>query len=194
MFLAWSADNVPVKAQTWLVRALGLCWVGDVLLLYPGLFVPGLVAFLVAHLCYLKLVTMDAKLLPSRSALLRCLLAGALMYSVLFLNGLPMDMRIPVGLYVAVIALMAAQAWGRRMQLQDSGSLLTAVGATLFMLSDSVLAIDKFVSPLPYPGLWVMASYYAAQALIVTGMLRSLQAQADMQKKPARQLSQFRNT
>ena len=194
MFVAWLANGLEDKPQTWLVRALGLSWVGDVLLLYPGLFVPGLVAFLVAHLCYLKLLTMDAKLLPSRSALLRCLLAGALMYSVLFLNGLPMDMRIPVGLYVAVIALMAAQAWGRRMQLQDSGSLLTAVGATLFMLSDSVLAIDKFVSPLPYPGLWVMASYYAAQALIVTGLLRSLQAQADMQKKPARQLRQFRNT
>ena len=194
MFVAWLANGLEDKPQTWLVRALGLSWVGDVLLLYPGLFVPGLVAFLVAHLCYLKLLTMDAKLLPSRSALLRCLLAGALLYSVLFLNGLPMDMRIPVGLYVAVIALMAAQAWGRRMQLQDSGSLLTAVGATLFMLSDSVLAIDKFVSPLPYAGLWVMASYYAAQALIVTGLLRSLQAQADMQKKPARQLSQFRNT
>jgi len=105
-----------------------------------------------------------------------------------------MDMRIPAALYVTVIALMAAQAWGRSNQLQDSGSLLSAVGATLFMLSASVLAIDKFVSPLPYAGLWVMASYYAAQALIVTGLLRSLQAQADRQKKPARQLSQFRNT
>jgi hypothetical protein len=68
MYLAWSADNLPVKAQTWLVRALGLSWVGDVLLLYPGLFVPGLVAFLVAHLCYFKLLSLDAPLLSSKRA------------------------------------------------------------------------------------------------------------------------------
>ena len=38
MFVAWWADDMPEKAQTWLVRALGMSWVGDVLLLYPGLF------------------------------------------------------------------------------------------------------------------------------------------------------------
>jgi uncharacterized membrane protein YhhN len=194
MFLAWSADNVPVKAQTWLVRALGLCWVGDVLLLYPGLFVPGLVAFLVAHLCYFKLLSMDAPLLSSRRSWVCFSLAGALMYAVLFFNGLPVQMRIPVGLYVMVIALMASQAWGRSTHLKDSGGLLTAIGATLLMLSDSLLAVDKFVSPLPYAGLWVLATYYVAQALVVSGVLRSLRQQAESQKKPVSQFSQFRNT
>jgi uncharacterized membrane protein YhhN len=194
MFLAWSADNVPVKAQTWLVRALGLSWVGDVLLLYPGLFVPGLVAFLVAHLCYFKLLSMDAPLLSSRRSWVCFSLAGALMYAVLFFNGLPIEMRIPVGLYVMVIALMASQAWGRSTHLKDSGGLLTAIGATLFMLSDSLLAIDKFVSPLSYAGLWVLATYYVAQALVVSGVLRSLRQQTESQKKPVSQFSQFRNT
>lgn len=151
------------------MRALVLSWVGDVLLLYPDMFLPGLIAFLAAHLCYLKLLSMDASLLPGRRALLGCLTAGALMYALLFFNGLPPDMRLPVALYVTVIALMAAQAWGRSTQLKDSGSLL---------------AIDKFVSPLPYAALWVLATYYAAQALIVAGVLRSLREQAGRQKKP----------
>ena len=195
MFVAWLPNGLADKPQTWLVRALVLSWVGDVLLLYPGLFLPGLVAFLAAHVCYFKLLNMDAPLLPNRSALLRCVLAGALMYAVLFFNGLQMDMRIPVALYVAVISLMAAQAWGRSTHLKDSGGLMTAIGATLFMLSDSLLAVDTFINPLPYAGLWVLATYYAAQALMVSGVLLSLRQQADAsQKKPATQASQFRNT
>ncbi|WP_293224061.1 lysoplasmalogenase family protein, partial [Ottowia sp.] len=46
------------------------------------------------------------------------------------------------------------------------------LGACCFMLSDSLLAINRFVTPLPGAQVWVLASYYAAQALIVGGMLR----------------------
>ena len=116
------------------------------------------------------------------------------MYAVLFFNGLPVEMRIPVGLYVMVIALMASQAWGRSVHLKDPASWWTAVGASVFMLSGGVLAIDRFVSPLPYAGLWVLATYYAAQALMVTGLLGSLRQQAELQKKPVNQFNQFRNS
>jgi sterol desaturase/sphingolipid hydroxylase (fatty acid hydroxylase superfamily)/uncharacterized membrane protein YhhN len=193
MFVAWLPNGLADKPQTWLVRALGLSWVGDVLLLYPGMFLPGLVAFLSAHICYFKLLTMDAQVLPSRTAMLRCLLAGALMYAVLFFNGLPADMRWPVAVYVAVIALMASQAWGRNFQFKDIPSLKTAAGATVFMLSDSVLAMDTFISPLPYAGLWVLGTYYVAQGLMVDGVLASLRQQAESAKKPSPQLSQFRS-
>jgi uncharacterized membrane protein YhhN len=194
MFVAWLPNGLADKPQTWLVRALGLSWVGDVLLLYPGLFMPGLVAFLAAHLCYFKLLTMDAPVLPSRRSLLQCLIVGGLMYAALFFNGLPKDMRLPVALYVVVIALMAAQAWGRSIHHNDKASVLTAVGATVFMLSDSLLAVDTFINPLPYAGLWVLSSYYLAQGLMVSGVLLSLRQQADAsQKKPATQASQFRN-
>jgi hypothetical protein len=194
MFIAWLPNGLADKSQTWLVRALAMSWVGDVLLLYPGLFVPGLVAFLAAHLCYFKVLSMDAPLLSSKRAVVRCLLAGALMYAVLFFNGLPVEMRLPVALYVTVIALMASQAWGRSAHAKDHATLWTAIGASVFMLSDSVLAIDTFINPLPYAGLWVLATYYVAQALMVTGLLRSLRQQAELQKKPVTQLSQFRNS
>jgi uncharacterized membrane protein YhhN len=194
MFVAWLPDGLADKPQTWLVRALGLSWVGDVLLLYPGLFLPGLVAFLAAQICYFKLLNMDASVLSNRRAVVRCALAGALMYGVLFFNGLPAEMRLPVAVYVSVIALMAAQAWGRSVHLNDKGSLLTAVGATVFMLSDSLLAVDTFINPLPYAGLWVLTSYYLAQGLMVSGVLLSLRQQADAStKKPVTQASQFRN-
>jgi uncharacterized membrane protein YhhN len=48
-----------------------------------------------------------------------------------------------------------------------------ALGAGFFMLSDTLLAINRFVSPLPMSQVWVLSTYYVAQVLIVVGMLRS---------------------
>ncbi len=42
-----------------------------------------------------------------------------------------------------------------------------AVGAMVFMLSDALIAVDRFVLPLPLAPLWVLSSYYLAQFLIV---------------------------
>jgi alkylglycerol monooxygenase len=81
------------------------------------------------------------------------------------------ELRLPVAAYVLVIATMAAQAWGRAKHLGSAGSRWVAWGSVLFMLSDALLAMDKFVSPLPLAGLWVLASYYLAQGLIVQGRL-----------------------
>jgi len=67
-----------------------------------------------------------------------------------------------------VIALMAAQAIGRATLLRNQGAVMVAVGAGFFMLSDALLAIDRFAHPLPLAPLWVLSSYYCAQILIAT--------------------------
>lgn len=41
------------------------------------------------------------------------------------------------------------------------------------MVSDALLAINRFVLPLPASALWVLGSYYAAQCLLVMGLLRT---------------------
>jgi alkylglycerol monooxygenase len=63
--------------------------------------------------------------------------------------------------------LMAAQAIGRATVVRDPAAVAVAVGAGLFMLSDALLAINRFAQPLPMAQLWVLATYYAAQVLIV---------------------------
>jgi uncharacterized membrane protein YhhN len=62
---------------------------------------------------------------------------------------------------------MAAQAIGRATVLRDANSIGVAVGATVFMLSDSILAINKFAMPVPASEFLVLATYYTAQILIV---------------------------
>jgi uncharacterized membrane protein YhhN len=53
----------------------------------------------------------------------------------------------------------------------DTGHPLIAVGATVFAASDSILAVDRFVSPRPWAPVAVMVTYHLGQALIVAGLL-----------------------
>lgn len=169
------SDNNKAKIRIyWLLGALLFSLTGDVCLMLDDLFIPGLVSFLLAHLCYIALFKQGASWFYKPAALITTLLLGAAMYALLWLGGLPAALRLPVLAYVVIIALMAAQAWGRRAQHKQPGSLLVAVGASVFMLSDSVLAINRFVEPLPWAAVGVLASYYIAQALIVQGSLKAL--------------------
>jgi alkylglycerol monooxygenase len=143
---------------------------GDVLLMGSArLFVPGLVCFLLAHLAYIALFRIGVGLFPRRGVLAVTLLIGVAMYAFLWQGGLPPALRIPVGVYVLVIACMAAQAIGRAAVLHnaDPSARWVAVGACFFMLSDALLATNRFVVPLPLASLWVLSTYYVAQILIV---------------------------
>ncbi|MGJ4748546.1 lysoplasmalogenase, partial [Leptospira sp. SA-E8] len=185
LVMAWVARSLhsrghPVKTGTLLLLALLGSLAGDVFLMLPGnYFIPGLVSFLLAHLCYLAVFKQQGmRWFPSRAGLLATLLIGGLMYALLWAGGLPVALRVPVAAYVLVIALMAAQAIGRARALRatdkDQGALLVALGAGFFMVSDGLLAINKFVTPLPLASLWVLSTYFLAQLLIVRGWLRGL--------------------
>ena len=148
-----------------------------------GFFVAGLIAFLCAHLAYIALFRSDAPTLGHRRAVMGTLAAGLTMYGVLLAGGLPTDLRVPVAVYVLVISLMAAQAIGRAATMQGEPSRQAAwgvaLGALLFMLSDTLLAINRFVTPLPLSAVWVLTTYYAAQFMIVRHMLPALAEAAE---------------
>jgi len=75
-------------------------------------------------------------------------------------------LRVAVVAYVIVISLMAAQAIGRVAWLRDKASVAAAIGACFFMLSDSLLATNKFAVQFPMAQFFVLATYYVAQILI----------------------------
>lgn len=169
MALAWVwvlRRAPPGQPERRLLLALGACLVGDVMLMLPGLFLPGLAAFLIGHLAYLARWRQDAPWLASRPALLGCAAAGALMLAVLWPHLDPV-LRVAVPAYVVVIVLMAAQALGRATVQRTPAAWGVAAGSLCFMVSDSLLALNRFVSPLPQATLWVLGSYYLAQWLLV---------------------------
>jgi alkylglycerol monooxygenase len=166
------SQRVPVAARERALLLAGLAFslAGDVLLMLPAYFVPGLVGFLIAHLCYIALFRQRVRWFPSPRALVGTLAFGAAMYAFLFAHLGPV-LKVAVAAYVVVISLMAAQAIGRALVLRDRGALAVAVGSSLFMLSDSLLAVNRFALPVPLAGLWVLATYYAAQILIARNAL-----------------------
>jgi alkylglycerol monooxygenase len=173
----------PLAFDGWLLGGLALSLLGDVLLLVPGRFIPGLVAFLLAHLCYIVLFSRGVGWLPRPRMLAITLGVGALMYAVLF-PGLGPVLKVAVAAYVLVIGTMAAQALGRAAVLGDAASRAVAIGAVLFMASDSLLALNRFWHPLPLAPLWVLTTYYAAQVLIA-GFSRAPETVTGTRNEPA---------
>jgi uncharacterized membrane protein YhhN len=160
------------------LAGLGLSLLGDVALLWPDKgFVPGLVAFLLAHLAYLLAFTRGGVALAARQGpfIVYALVAGAVLWRLW--PGVPGALRGPVMAYVLCLSAMAAQAAVRWRVAAADGTTVqarlawrAALGGGLFMLSDALLATNKFAGPLPLAALWVLASYWAAQWLIASAL------------------------
>ncbi|HWI62872.1 MAG TPA: lysoplasmalogenase [Symbiobacteriaceae bacterium] len=154
----------------WVVAALVASVVGDVALML-GRFLPGLSAFLVAHLLYIYAVwgTLPVRLVPADvvTGLAMLLYAGYLirrMEEGMRASG-QRALLVPVTVYIAVIAVMVWRSVGLVFQpgaLPVSGALV-AVGAVLFCVSDTILGWNKFVRPVAHRDLLVMSTYFAAQ-------------------------------
>lgn len=170
------------KRSSAFILALLFCWTGDVLLLFQAkeemFFIFGLVAFLIAHALYIvayrQLQWPDRKheLMPTQKMRFSfpIVLAGTGLIVVLFpILG---DLQIPVLVYALVLMLMVMTALFRYGRTPILSFWMIFTGASLFMISDSLLAINKFYAPIPYGGFFVMLTYCAAQYLIVEGTLR----------------------
>jgi uncharacterized membrane protein YhhN len=151
--------------------ALVFSSLGDALLdLDPArLFIKGLLAFLVAHLIYILLFVRNWvwPLRPKRWQL--ALLAAVLIYSLLLSLWLAPslgDLAGPVMFYVCVITVMAVSAI-----LAGYSTPWVYSGVILFLISDSILAVNKFKAPAPLSGYLIWATYYLAQYGIAIGVL-----------------------
>ena len=184
-WLAKPATTLLIAAIAWRVRdpaqpsyrravlaGMLLSCLGDIALMLPmDAFVPGLVAFLLAHLCYI--VAFREGLRAGRGLLAASILLGA--FAVLNVLGLwphlPAPMRMPVLAYVVVLASMAMLALARQWRspqpaVEARSAPWAAVGALLFVASDSLLAWDRFAGGLPLASLLVLSTYYGAQYAI----------------------------
>jgi uncharacterized membrane protein YhhN len=155
-----------------LVLAIALSWAGDVALSFAGTvaFVIGLGCFLIAHVVYIALFVR----MPRAG---RRPPAWTLVYLVWFAAFLMLlgphagVLFVPVALYGLVLGAMAAtSAWH---------GALVATGGALFVLSDSVLGLGRFLPGYDFAlhDLLVMSSYLAAQGLIAAGVLRKLRTE-----------------
>jgi uncharacterized membrane protein YhhN len=150
----------------WVTIGLLCSLIGDVFLIWPSIFfLPGLLAFLLAHIAYLVAFTCGVKF-PARSSIWLIYLAIAVaLYAFLYPN-LPNRLKLAVIIYSLLLASMASQAMGRALLLKTTPSYRAATGAIFFMLSDILLAFDRFHAFILLAPLLILIPYYLAQWLI----------------------------
>jgi len=158
---AWVCVSSTRPGGRWVVAGLLTSALGDVLL-ERDLFLAGLVAFLTAHLAYIAaFVTAERRRALAR--LLPFLVWGALAFGVMR-SGLG-RLTLPVGAYIAVVCTMMWRA-AARVDAADTAraaAVLGLGGALAFGASDTLLAFDRFVTPLPASGWLVLVLYWLGQ-------------------------------
>jgi uncharacterized membrane protein YhhN len=176
--LLWFLSRTPLHGGS-LFFALGLFFslLGDLALLFEGWFLPGLFAFLLAHLAYIfSINTPLAEVSPlwsvpiaivlalSAARLLRRIAQGAL-------ERQSANLIVPIYVYGLTLTLMILSAlmtlfrpdWSAR------ASLSLSFGALFFYVSDLILAWNRFVRPLRNGRLWNMILYHLGQILLTIG-------------------------
>ncbi len=164
----------------WFGLGLLFSLAGDIFLMFSDRwFIPGLVAFLLAHLMYIAgfniplpnvsplwSIGLAVVLALSAARLLRRITAGLASKGLQRLAG-------PVLLYGMVITLMLLSAWLTllRQDWSASASLLASTGAVLFFFSDVILAWNKFVNPLKHGRLINMVAYHLGQITLMIGVM-----------------------
>jgi uncharacterized membrane protein YhhN len=169
--VATARQGAPARYKWSIVAGLGFSAMGDAFLMAQrSYFVAGLASFLAAHLCYLWAFTHDGRLAATKLPFLVWGLWGIVLVPWLW-PSVPASLRIPVVLYAAALLAMAAQAASRAASSRGAAAILAAVGAALFVVSDSVLAFQRFHHPLDWGRAAVLGTYFAAQGGIALSVV-----------------------
>lgn len=160
------------------VLAILFSWFGDIALLTvfaDKYFVPGLAAFLTAHILYLFTFRayvngkgLKIKWIPALLFVLYAVFLSRLVYPGLG------DLMVPVFFYAAAITSMGIAAFGRSGRTTQYSFLFVSAGAICFIISDSLIAVNKFYTSFSQAPILIMLTYIMAQYLIATGCMQHL--------------------
>ena len=176
----WMWLNVGLGGSIlWFTLGAVFCLAGDVFLMITrDMFIFGLLAFLIGHVCYVVGFNNLAPYINLWGVIL-IILFGIYIGWLLpkLVGGLKVKgkagLKIPVLIYSLVISVMVYSAWmtWTRPGWLPLAALSASVGALLFYVSDSILAWDRFVNPLKHGRLKVMVTYHLGQFGIILGVI-----------------------
>ena len=173
--------KAAVHHKSLLLTGLVFSWLGDMFLLFENkntlFFIFGLAAFLTTHIFYivyfLKVSSANISLLKKQPWLV-VVIVGYGITLVWFLYPHLGDLKIPVIVYATVICSMLLCSLHIFLKVNNPANILYLLGAALFVLSDSLLALNKFNQPFAFAGVLIMLTYCAAQYFIVTGFIKQI--------------------
>lgn len=177
----WLYTTTGLQGTTlWFGLGILLSLVGDVLLMISldRLFLPGLAAFLLAHLSYITGFRAELTTVNVWSLILLAFIA---INASRLLRRIVGAMRargentliLPVIAYGIVISIMlyAAMSTTSNLTWSPLAASLVSAGALLFVASDVILAWMKFVAPLKNARIWNIALYHLGQIGLIAGVV-----------------------
>lgn len=171
--------KVDDNQKWWLLTGLFFSFLGDVFLLFESknalFFIFGLASFLITHICYiiyfLKIKSTQISLLRQQPWMVALVAGYGCSLILLLYPGLG-ELKIQVIIYAAVICCMLLCSLHVFYKTGRPANVYFVAGAMLFVISDSLLAVNKFFSPFPSAGILIMLTYCAAQFFIVMGFIK----------------------
>ena len=162
ILIAFLNSSAPMNFyQQAILAGLILSTIGDLFLIKQDrFFVQGLISFLLGHICFIAAFWTTPNWLS---------VIPYLIYIIFFLSILWKHLgklKIPVIVYAIALALMSWMALSRMIAHHDHHTFHAFVGSIVFVISDSLLAFNKFKSPIPHAHLWILATYFLAQWFI----------------------------
>lgn len=163
------------KINPWYLLAMAFSFLGDVLLMDKNnLFLAGIAAFLGTQLIYIFIIKKRLKKSRARDLLISIvpfLIFYSLLISVLQKNlG---TLTVPVMVYGMAISIFGMAALLLYLQNKNSITRMLLMGAILFIVSDSMIALQKFHAARTWYPVVIMATYVMAQFLIFRFMIAS---------------------
>ena len=158
----------------WYAMALIFCFFGDVFLLYSGenVFKFGLGFFLIAHLIFITSVAKRIEKISFLNGFISIISFSIVLFLLLFLLKDSLnDLFIPVLIYGVVICTFGVVSLLDFLNTKSKKSLLMFLGAIVFIVSDAILAINKFYNAALALQVAVMVTYISAQYLIYSSMV-----------------------
>ncbi|MFY0651834.1 MAG: lysoplasmalogenase [Cyclobacteriaceae bacterium] len=161
--------------------ALIFSWIGDVSLMYEHIkslyFLIGLSSFAIALILYVfafkKARYNDETVISIGSQIAYILpflvLGGFILWKLVPASG---DLAYPLIVYSIIMLGLVAASILRMDQTNQLSFNQVFFGAILFLLSDSLLAFNKFLMPMEQGNLFVMLTYILAQWNIINGLLK----------------------
>jgi uncharacterized membrane protein YhhN len=181
LLLLWfllKAKSLKSNGYFLVIGALIFSWLGDLLLMFDGreiFFILGLASFLIAHIFYVlvfsRLMEIKFTFGKLRWTFLMPLMvyAGFLFYLLIPASG---QLAPAILLYGITILTMLFFAISRKGFTNVNSYQWVAIGALFFVISDSLLGINKFYESLPLASILIMFTYILGQYFIVKGCLK----------------------
>lgn len=162
-------DSVSTIYKYFIIGGLFFSLSGDIFLMLPkDKFIHGLFSFFIAHILFIIGIISDFGPYFDWQYLIPILLYLIIILKIILPH--TGNMKLPVIFYTLIISFFLWQAAGRAYYLADNSSIMAFFGALAFIISDSVLAYNKFIKTFKLAEIIIMSTYWGALYLLTLSL------------------------